>query len=160
MDQQMEDAETDVDGSNIWCRFRRPLFIPGSKAADLNQDLFQLFLWGELNSCKYLKFWVLTNEKQFAICLQGWIYVFLFRSAENPILPKQDKIVSVMEKWNRTQALNVIHYVGEASITKIGWTLVLAALVASLIQMWIERSCCFYKKKSFYHSISTLPFYY
>lgn len=104
---EMEEEETDVDGNFIWCKFRRHLRISDPNAADLTQSLFQLFLWGELDSDKI------------------------------PILPKQEQIVRVMGTWNHTQTVNVNHYVGGASILKISWTILFGVLVATLLELYL-----------------------
>lgn len=103
----MEDAETDVDGNFIWCKFRRPLRIPDTKAADLTQSLNQLFLWGEMDSTKA------------------------------PVLPKQDQIARVMGIWNHTQTVNFNYYVGGANILKISWTILFGVLVATLLELFL-----------------------
>lgn len=104
--EELEDEETDVDGAQIWCRFRRPLYIPGSQAADLTKNLFQLFLWGNLDA-------------------DG-----------TPVMPKNEDIVRAVETWNHTQTLNVVHLVGGSDIARISWTILIAVLLATLIELY------------------------
>jgi len=43
------DEQFDVDGSTVWCQFRRPKRLPERDAADLNQYQYLVFLWGPLS---------------------------------------------------------------------------------------------------------------
>lgn len=107
VDEELEDVETDIDGEYVWCKFRRPLKPASSKAADLNYGMTQIFLWGKIESEEL-----------------------------RPIYPKEADLVEVSEPWNHTLTMKVIHIIGGSNVPGISWTLLCAALLATLIQLF------------------------